>query len=359
MEQLGQDVSSNSNISINFRLGENITDISQKIKNEPEISQINSNTKEIIEQKMFAENGMPYILLETNLCARPIKLFIDTGATVSIIANDVVKNEVIKENYILNLFGIAGKEDSVNTQGMLHGIFSMDNTSLKTKLHLIDRKYVGPGDGYLGFDFLAPYKVNIDLNKMILTINLKKLIKLNQNENDKLIIVATNGHLNEEIEENFLNILAQHYVFEPKRQKCLKKNHKNEKSLKKSKGKDPIEDKVFNKLDQKECQNNKFFKINVCQINCSTSPKVDTIAQNRSNLDNNKSFSSNGILDSEMYQTSLACGKIPQQKIENCVVSTLEKKYYPKIKIKKPRFSEINKNSDLNTSYVHYFKDYG
>lgn len=350
MEQLGQTVSSDQNIYINFRSVENISDIPEEFEIKPEIFQKNLITEDIIEQKIFAENSMPYILMKSNLCERPIKLFIDTGAAVSIIANDVVKNEVIKENYILNLFGIAGKEISIKTQGMIHNTFLMGNISLQTKLHIVDRKYIGPSDGYLGFDFLAPYKVNIDLNEMILTINLKKLMKLNQNENDELNNEPKNGHSNEEIEENFLNIFGQYYDFEPERHKRLKKNQRNKIILN-----DPIQDK----FDPKECQRNKFFKINTCPIDSITKNGY-TIKKYyaKSILNNSEPFP---IINTEKYKYSSVCGKTPHEKIENVDVSTLTNKYCSQLrtKMETPQVFENCKNIDSNTTSVYYFKDYG
>lgn len=366
MEQLGHTVSSNSNISINFRSAENDLNISQKIEIKPEISYRNSITKEIIEQKIFSKNEMPYILLKTNLCDRPIKLSIDTGAAVSIIASDLVRNEMIEENYKLNLFDIADKEICTTTQGMVYCIFSMNNANLKTKLHIVDRKYAGPGDGYLGFDFLASYKVNIDLNKMNLTINLKKFMKLNHDQNDILNNEPKNGQLNEEIEENFLNILAQYYDFVPEVQNKLKKNHRNKMILKKFSKNKPVEYNFFNEFDQKECQKNKLFKINTCQEKCPTSStkKQDTVenyyVKSNSNNSHNVSLSNCKIIDSETYQASLARGKIPQKKIANCGVSTLMKRNCSKKRNGiTPQVYENYKNLDSNTISVNYFKDYG
>lgn len=373
MEQLGQMVSSDSSFSMNFISAENISDISHKIINKPEISQKNSIIDDIIKQKIFAENGMPYILLKTNLCERPIKLYIDTGAAISIVADDVIKNEIIKENDIINLFGLDGKEVSIKTQGIVHNIFTMGNSLLKTKLHIVDRKYVGPGDGYLGIDFLAPYKVIIDLNEMFITINFKKLMITNQNENDELNNEPKKGHSNAEIEENFLNILAQSYEFQPRNIKNLQKKQNLRKLYAKNISKNT------NTLTQKEFENDKNFKINTCQETRSSknSKKGDTInklnvknyyAKNNSNNSHIQSLPNNKVLDMEQYRNSLVYGKIPEnasckeQKCESLPYSpsTLVKKQYYETaqEFETPQFNEIYGNSDLNTN-VHYFKDYG
>lgn len=336
MEYLGQTVSSNLNDFINFRSAENNTDISHKINYKPVILQKNSIEEEIIEQKIFSEGGMPFILLTTNLCERPIKLFIHTGAAVSIIANDVIKNEnIIVNHYTLNLIAINGNYDSITTQGMVNSKFSISNTILKTKLHIVDRKYAGPGDGYLGFDFLAPYKVNIDLNKMFLIINSKKIMKSNQNGNNKLNNGPEKGQLNEEIDRNFLNILSQSYDFEPEKPKKLMKNSESKKILEKFDENDPIKDEIIYEFNQKERQKIIKDKLNTCP--------VITV----------------------QYQNSLDRNYIPQEKNESYIhseytlpstPSTLMNKQY---KFETPQVIKIGENLESNTSSVNYFKDYG
>lgn len=367
MEQLGQIVSSDSNFFTNFGSTENISDVSHKMINQAEISQENSAINNIIKQKIFAENGAPYILLNTDLCERPIKLYIDTGVSVSIIADDVIRNDIIKKNEILNIFGIADEEASIKTQGIVHNIFSMGNTLLKTKLHVVDRKYVGPGDGYLGFDFLAPYRVNIDLNEMFVTINLKNSMITNQNENDELNSKTQKEHSNEEIEKNFLNFLAQTYEFEPKNIKCLQEKRILRKFCANNNSKNA------NTFSQKECE-----KLNLSQE--TSSPKAlkkggiinkfsckNCYAKNNSNNSHIQSLPNSKILDMEQYRNSLSHSKIPEnasckeQTYESlpCSPSTEKQDFGTISQFGTPQFNKIDKNSASNTSNVQYFKDYG
>lgn len=356
MEQLGQFVSSSQNISINFNLAENTSDILHKIEIKPEFFQKNSNTEEIIVQKIHSENGIPYILVNTNLCERPIKLYIDTGAAVSIIANNVIENDTIKENEALNLFGINDTETPFVTQGIVHSTFSMGNTFLKTKLHIVDRKFVGPGDGFLGFDFLAPYKVNIDLNEMFITINLKELMIANENDNqseiDKLNTKPQKENLNDEIEENFMNILAQFYYFEPESNENVKKNSRNQISSRTFSENVSDQNKTFDKIDQKESQE---FTLNTCHLNNSHIQPLPI----------------SNIINMEQYQSSLVCNEFSQESNENCddleckslpsPSSTSIKKYNfnTNFEFQAPFFNKIVKNCDLNTTNIHHFKDYG
>lgn len=156
MESFGQTIPSISTININFRTSENEPSILKELHIKPIILKVDTESNKILEHKFFYEKGAPFILLHTNLCQRPLKLLIDTGASVSILASDIVSKNIHKTNYCFSLFGNAGREVSVTTQGMVHAIFKFDNTYLGSTLHLVERKYVGTADGYLGFDLIRP-----------------------------------------------------------------------------------------------------------------------------------------------------------------------------------------------------------
>lgn len=90
----------------------------------------------------------------------PIKLLVDTGASISIVADDLISKSINVIDYSINLYGLVGKEVYVKTRGMVHSIFSINGRLLNSTLHLVDRKFTGPADGYLGYDFLSPFGVN-------------------------------------------------------------------------------------------------------------------------------------------------------------------------------------------------------
>lgn len=224
MEGYGLTTPSINNICINFQTSNNDTKLLEKTYFKPQILRYNIDSDNIIEYKFFYEKGAPFIFLKTNLCERPLKLLIDTGAAVSIIANDIVSEDIHKSNYIFKLFGIAGKDVSVTTEGMVHGILDFNKAFLTTTFHLVDRKYAGGGDGYLGFDFLAPYKVSMDMNKMCLRINLNEIMTSNTKINDQKIKQSKEY---EDTDEDFLTILSNNYEFEvPKNKETKTKNKK-------------------------------------------------------------------------------------------------------------------------------------
>lgn len=104
--------------------------------------------------------------------------------------------------------------------------FFQSNRLLATTPHLVDRKYAGPADGYLGYDFLSTYKATIDMSTMCLKMKIDKII---EKENEIEYEITNNGDINElkteiesenEIENNnflnddFLKILGHSYDFE-------------------------------------------------------------------------------------------------------------------------------------------------
>lgn len=212
MEHKGRIVSSNIN-PIQFRISKNTL-------SNPEIT--NTNNPNIIKHKLINEGGAPYILINTNITLRPIKLQVDTGASISLVASDTLSTGARKFDYIADLYGIAGKEVSNKTEGMINGIVSFSGHWLGITLHLVNRKYAGPADGYLGYDFISLYKANIIMDELLLCIN----INIPTNENNDTISSPVKG---DETETNpILEKEDNHYKNIPiKKQKINQNNIDN------------------------------------------------------------------------------------------------------------------------------------
>lgn len=179
MKHVGQHVSSKlPDLTVNFRTTKNDEKTLGILETLQLVSRKENGSKDTLKHEIFNENGAPYLNVSTNLNIRPLKFLVDTGASISLIANDVFHEDNRKIDYIVNLFGIMGKEASVKTEGIIHGIFAVGGHFLGTTLHVIDKKYAGPADGYLGYDFLHSYRVKIDLHEMTINISPKNIIKL-------------------------------------------------------------------------------------------------------------------------------------------------------------------------------------
>lgn len=154
MDQFGR-LAPSQNMSINFRTinnDENKIDSLKKLQTQNKIENMNVKTK------IINEKGAPFVAIKTNLCKRPLKFLVDTGAAISLIADDVISENVHKINYEVNVFGIIGKDVSIRTQGIVTGVLQIENQFLGTMFHIVGREHLGSTDAYLGYDFLSPYK---------------------------------------------------------------------------------------------------------------------------------------------------------------------------------------------------------
>lgn len=144
MKRDGHHVSSPKfDMSINFRACNNSLQTLNILKSLQNIYCNGNTDKEIIEHKIFDENGAAYIFVETNLSNRPLKLMVDTGASISLIAIDAILEGQRILDFIVKLSGIVGGV-TVNTKGMVQGVLAISNCLLGTTLHLVDREHSGP-----------------------------------------------------------------------------------------------------------------------------------------------------------------------------------------------------------------------
>lgn len=144
----------NSELNVNFRISHNSKTVIDKIK-QIQRNNIEDKKKRIsnicIEHEIYREHGAPFILLKTNLRKTPIRMMIDTGASISLISKNVITENINKLDLHVNIFGIAGKDVSVQTEGMVNAILKFGKQFLTTSLHVVDPKYSGTCDGYLGY----------------------------------------------------------------------------------------------------------------------------------------------------------------------------------------------------------------
>lgn len=189
MKFTGQKFSSTKpNATMNFKKKDN--------ENYNIFTELQDNSNELVEYNIFQKNNASYIIIQSNLWEWPITLMLDTGASISIIAEDKINKNIKIEKNTINLFGIAGKDKSIETKGEVKATFEVGDKKLDTTMHIVERKYAGPADGYLGYEFLKSYKTIIDLKRMKMKIKLPEehmeenkkyfaILPFNQNESKK------------------------------------------------------------------------------------------------------------------------------------------------------------------------------
>lgn len=279
MNQNGHLDSSANVKSIHFQVEDNSKNVLHLLK-KLHINNFKSNENINKRVKIFEEKGAPYIILKTNLSSRPLKFLIDTGASISLISDSALSSTVRKTDIEMNVFGIIGKDVSVKTQGIVAGILDIDNHFFGTLFHVIEKKYLNSADAYLGYDFLSPYKVKLDMENMFLNININDIKRvfgrdqkseitdtninmINSEEEEKrtcahdLNMKENNLNENEkrepynfdDLEENeiiFLYILGENYDFDSD------KTGKNEANINTIREQDRAE-YIFDHLDVTEC----------------------------------------------------------------------------------------------------------
>lgn len=102
---------------------------------------------------------------ETNVTKRPIKLIVDTGSQISIIAEDTIREGVKIEPTTFNLIGITGSEHAIATLGDVKAQLTFGSEEVPDQLTMVERRYAGTHDGYLGYEFLKKHKAIIDMEK--------------------------------------------------------------------------------------------------------------------------------------------------------------------------------------------------
>lgn len=221
-----------SHLSINFRTAENDKETLEKLKNFQRIFLNNVKVNKTVKLDLHYEDRAIFVYLKTNLCKQRLKLLVDTGASLSLLNRNKVAENVKKTDYIVNLYGIVGKDVSVKTEGFVNGLIEADEHVIATTLHLVDEKYKGPGDGYLGFDFLASYFAIIDMNNMKLVINLSEAMRSRNGDEVKPNGEPDNteNEVTEETDEatRFLNCIALFYEHE-----CEPEHRRKEERLRK------------------------------------------------------------------------------------------------------------------------------
>lgn len=157
---------------VHFRTSENNHGVLSKLIGLHSFPIHKTSPKFSCEIKILVENGAPFVLLKTNLTGGIIKLLVDTGAAATLIASDIILDSINVAEFKLNLFGLPGRDAMISTGGLVQGFAEIGEGKAGIAMHLIERKYAGPADGYLGFDFIRQHKSKIDMESQMLTCNI-------------------------------------------------------------------------------------------------------------------------------------------------------------------------------------------
>lgn len=88
-------------------------------------------------------------------------MLIDTGAQITLIADDVIIRGIKLNDFIVSLTGISGENHAITTRGNFMGDFITENgMKWPAQIHAVDREHAGQYDGYLGYDFLEAFGAN-------------------------------------------------------------------------------------------------------------------------------------------------------------------------------------------------------
>lgn len=128
-----------------------------------EMQIFHTETYKTLTESIFIERKSPFIYLYTELTNRPLKMLIDTGASVSIINKDSIETDQKLRDFKVNLYGVGGKEKGIETMGMIDTTIKINGCKIKASFHVIEKDTLDTGDGILGFDFLQFYKAKYDM----------------------------------------------------------------------------------------------------------------------------------------------------------------------------------------------------
>lgn len=115
------------------------------------------------ERKRSDRTRTPIFAFVNSFTSDPVELLIDCGAEVCIISDQKTLKSKQAKKPIYRITGVTGNDSSFNTKGSLIGNFiTDDNNDWLAEIHLVDDKYTGNFDGYVGLDFLKKHHAIID-----------------------------------------------------------------------------------------------------------------------------------------------------------------------------------------------------
>lgn len=146
-------------------------------------------------------NGTLIWKVRSSFTDEPIELMVDTGAQVSILAEDKVRPGTKIMGNPIKIYGIAGEDEKISTHGKVIGkVYPTRDQGIITQIHIVNRKYSGPLDGFLGMDFLQTYNAVIDSKQKILILRERSDEEIDLVTNDGMKLELTSAQKGEPCE---------------------------------------------------------------------------------------------------------------------------------------------------------------
>lgn len=116
---------------------------------------------------------------------RTIKLLIDTGSEITIVASDVIDNTDEIETTNVALTGLSGNQHAIPTEGTVRAKIFIKDATINETIYIIQRKgtYLESEefDGFLGREFLKRHGATIDLHNDTIQLRVTPVYELRNN----------------------------------------------------------------------------------------------------------------------------------------------------------------------------------
>lgn len=113
---------------------------------------------------------------------RAVKLLIDTGSEITIVASDVIDNADEIETTNVALTGLSGNKHAIQAEGMIRAKLFINDVTIIETIYIIQREntYLETDefDGFLGREFLKRHGATIDLHNDTIQLRVKPVYEI-------------------------------------------------------------------------------------------------------------------------------------------------------------------------------------
>ena len=118
----------------------------------------------ILKEKIWLHNNEMKINLNLSIAKRQLTMIIDTGANLTIVSEEVIKDGTLYcPEMKCSFSGINGIDHKFTTKGLTSGIFKINNYNLEHNIQVVDTSMKLNSDGIISVDFLKKFGAKINL----------------------------------------------------------------------------------------------------------------------------------------------------------------------------------------------------